>query len=69
MVRESGFPPERTLIDHNNEETLASLGFWLWAGHSIYPKTKMDEPRMVALVKNYALGAHAGELGCRLGRQ
>ena len=24
-----------------------------WAGHSIYPHTKMDEPRMVALVKRY----------------
>ena len=24
-----------------------------WAGHSIYPETKMDEPRMVALVKQY----------------
>ncbi len=54
VVRESGFPPERTLIDHNNEETLASvLDSGCWAGHSIYPKTKMDEPRMVALVKNY----------------
>ena len=24
-----------------------------WAGHSIYPETKMDEARMVALVKKY----------------
>ena len=24
-----------------------------WAGHSIYPDTKMDEDRMVALVKKY----------------
>jgi hypothetical protein len=24
-----------------------------WAGHSIYPNTKMDESRMVALVKRY----------------
>ena len=24
-----------------------------WAGHSIYPSTKMDEARMVALVKRY----------------
>jgi predicted metal-dependent TIM-barrel fold hydrolase len=54
VVRESGFPPERTLIDHNNEETLASvLDSGCWAGHSIYPKTKMDEPRMVTLVKNF----------------
>src|SRR5262249_55163044 len=24
-----------------------------WAGHSIYPNTKMDEPRMAALVAKY----------------
>ncbi len=54
LVRESGFSPERTLVDHNNEETLPSvLDSGCWAGHSIYPKTKMDEPRMVALVKRY----------------
>jgi predicted metal-dependent TIM-barrel fold hydrolase len=54
LVKESGFPPERTLVDHNNEETLPSvLDSGCWAGHSIYPNTKMDEPRMVALVKQY----------------
>ena len=54
LVRESGFPPERTLVDHNTEETLPGvLDSGCWAGHSIYPQTKMDEPRMVALVKRY----------------
>jgi predicted metal-dependent TIM-barrel fold hydrolase len=54
LVKESGFPPELTLVDHNTEETLKSvLDSGCWAGHSIYPKTKMDEPRMVALVKEY----------------
>jgi predicted metal-dependent TIM-barrel fold hydrolase len=54
LVKASGFPPERTLVDHNNEETLKGvLDSGCWAGHSIYPKTKMDEPRMVALVKAY----------------
>jgi predicted metal-dependent TIM-barrel fold hydrolase len=54
LVRDVGFSPELTLVDHNNEETLASvLDSGCWAGHSIYPKTKMDEPRMVALVKQY----------------
>jgi predicted metal-dependent TIM-barrel fold hydrolase len=57
LVKESGIAPELTLIDHNNEETIASvLDSGCWAGHSIYPNTKMDEPRMVALVKQY--GAH-----------
>src|SRR5262245_26823985 len=54
VVRESGILPTMTLVDHNNEETLKSvLDSGCWAGHSIYPKTKMDEPRMVALVKQY----------------
>lgn len=54
LVKESGFPPELTLVDHNTEETLKGvLDSGCWAGHSIYPKTKMDEPRMVALVKQY----------------
>jgi predicted metal-dependent TIM-barrel fold hydrolase len=54
LVKELGFPPELTLIDHNNEETLPlTLAAGCWAGHSIYPQTKMDETRMVALVKQY----------------
>jgi uncharacterized protein len=54
LVKESGIAPELTLIDHNNEETLASvLDSGCWAGHSIYPATKMDEQRMVTLVQQY----------------
>ena len=54
LIREVGFPEERALIDHNTEETLPLvLETACWAGHSIYPSTKMDEPRMVALVKRY----------------
>ena len=54
LVRELGVPAHRVLIDHNNEETLPLvLDAGCWAGHSIYPHTKMDERRMVALVKQY----------------
>jgi predicted metal-dependent TIM-barrel fold hydrolase len=54
LVKDMGFPPELTLIDHNNEETLPlTLESGCWAGHSIYPQTKMDEGRMVTLVKRY----------------
>ncbi len=54
LIRDVGFPEERALIDHNTEETLPLvLATACWAGHSIYPKTKMDEARMVALVKKY----------------
>ena len=54
LVKKVGFPMELTLIDHNNEETLPHvLECGAWAGHSIYPNTKMDELRMVELVKKY----------------
>ena len=54
LLREVGFPEEKALIDHNNEETLPLvLDTGCWAGHSIYPNTKMDEERMARLVKQY----------------
>lgn len=54
LVKASGIEPGRVLIDHNNEETLAAtLDSSCWAGHSIYPHTKMDEGRMAALVQQY----------------
>jgi hypothetical protein len=54
LLRSLGFPAERTLIDHNVEETLPLvLDAGCWAGHTIYPFTKMDEQRMAALVLKY----------------
>ncbi|MFF7209433.1 TatD family hydrolase [Streptomyces sp. NPDC008238] len=52
VVRESALDPERVLLDHLNETTVkeaADSGCWL--GFSIYPDTKMDEDRMVAVLK------------------
>jgi uncharacterized protein len=52
LLREVKFPEHLALIDHNNENTLPLvLDTGCWAGHSIYPNTKMDEDRMVAIVK------------------
>ena len=54
LVRSMKFPEERVLVDHNNEETLPIvLESACWAGHTIYPNTKMDEHRMAVLVKKY----------------
>lgn len=54
LLKKVQFPPELTLVDHNMEETLQLvLETGCWAGHSIYPNTKMDEGRMVALVKRF----------------
>jgi predicted metal-dependent TIM-barrel fold hydrolase len=54
LVREVGIDASLVLIDHNNEETLPLVRETAcWAGHSIYPETKMTEERMVALLKKY----------------
>ncbi|MFT7835965.1 TatD family hydrolase [Saccharothrix sp. BKS2] len=54
VVRESGLPPERVVVDHLNEMTVgmvADAGCWM--GFSIYPDTKMDEERMVAILREH----------------
>jgi uncharacterized protein len=54
LLKQARFPETKVLIDHNNEETLPLvLATECYAGHSIYPDTKMDEQRMAALVKKY----------------
>jgi uncharacterized protein len=54
LIREVGFPEGMALVDHNNEITLPLvLDTGCWAGHSIYPNSKMDEARMVSLVQKY----------------
>jgi uncharacterized protein len=54
VVKEMGIAPEQVLVDHNTEETLPlTLDSGCWAGHSIYPATKMDEARMVTLVQRF----------------
>ncbi|GAB3464904.1 TatD family hydrolase [Actinophytocola sediminis] len=54
VVDESGLPPGRVLIDHLNEPTVAVVAdSGCWMGFSIYPDTKMDEQRMVAILREY----------------
>ncbi len=51
---EHGLDPANVIIDHNNEETVKDVldrGFI--AAFTIYPKTKMGNERMVAVVKQY----------------
>ncbi|TQE25740.1 hydrolase TatD [Streptomyces ipomoeae] len=53
-VRASALPVERVLLDHLNETTVKEAkdsGCWL--GFSVYPDTKMDEERMVAVIKEF----------------
>ncbi|WP_159774985.1 TatD family hydrolase [Streptomyces sp. HM190] len=54
VVRTSELPPERVLLDHLNETTVKEAkdsGSWL--GFSVYPDTKMDEERTVAVIKAF----------------
>jgi len=54
LLRDVGFPMERALVDHNNEETVAQCAdTGCWMGFSIYPDTKMDEGRMVAVLQRW----------------
>ncbi len=54
LVKEVGIAEDLVLIDHNNEETLPLVKKTAcWAGHSIYPDTKMTEARMVELLKRF----------------
>jgi predicted metal-dependent TIM-barrel fold hydrolase len=54
VVRESGLPPGRVLIDHLNELTVAMVKeSGCWMGFSVYPDTKMDEDRMVTILKEH----------------
>ena len=51
---EHGLDPYKIIIDHNNEETCKEVldrGFW--SAFTIYPKTKMGNERMVAVLKQY----------------
>ncbi|MFF2654584.1 TatD family hydrolase [Streptomyces sp. NPDC058045] len=53
-VRESALPMDRVLLDHLNETTVQhAKDSGCWLGFSVYPDTKMDEDRMVAILGTY----------------
>ncbi len=54
VVEEHGLAPDKVVIDHNNEETVAeTLQRGFWAGFSIYPASKMGNERMVEILRQY----------------
>ncbi|MFT7561078.1 MAG: putative metal-dependent TIM-barrel fold hydrolase [Flavobacteriales bacterium] len=54
LIKEVGLNPEMVVVDHLNEVTIELVtDTGCWKGHSVYPKTKMSESRMVALLKKY----------------
>ena len=56
IVREMKVLPERVLIDHNTEETVAMVvGTGHYIGFSIYPDTKMTEERVGVIFEKYGM--------------
>ncbi|WP_406005846.1 TatD family hydrolase [Streptomyces sp. NBC_00637] len=54
VVRESAVPPDRVLLDHLNETTVKEAkDADCWLGFSVYPDTKMDEARMIGILRLY----------------
>ncbi len=54
VVAESGIDPARVVVDHLNEVTVGEVAdSGCWMGFSIYPDTKMDEHRMVEILRRY----------------
>jgi predicted metal-dependent TIM-barrel fold hydrolase len=56
VVRESAVEPGAVIVDHLNEMTVdvvAESGCWM--GFSVYPDTKMDEHRMVEILRRFGL--------------
>ncbi|MEO5665712.1 MAG: TatD family hydrolase [Nocardioides sp.] len=56
LVVESGLAPEMVVVDHLNEVTVDVVDdAGCWVGFSIYPDTKMDPDRMVAILQRRGL--------------
>ncbi|ORB86670.1 hydrolase TatD [Mycobacterium kansasii] len=56
LVKRVGIDPGMVLLDHLNEVTIEpARDSGCWMGFSIYPDTKMDEARMVALMQRFGL--------------
>jgi uncharacterized protein len=54
VVGESGVEPGMVVVDHLNETNVGMVkDAGAWMGFSIYPDTKMDEQRMVAILREY----------------
>ena len=56
VVRESGLTAGAVLVDHLNEVTVDAVAeSGCWMGFSVYPDTKMDEHRMVEILRRHGL--------------
>jgi hypothetical protein len=54
VMKDMGFPPDRCIIDHSTEETtrmILDAGFY--AGHTVYPRTKLSPERFANIVDEF----------------
>ncbi|NUQ33617.1 MAG: TatD family hydrolase [Planctomycetaceae bacterium] len=54
ICKEVGNDPDHVLIDHNNEETIpATKDAGFWAGHTVYPVTKLSPERACNILREF----------------
>lgn len=54
LIREHKIDPDKALIDHNTEETIKVVReAGMWAGHTVYPVTKLSPERAVNILAEY----------------
>jgi hypothetical protein len=52
VVQQAGFPMEKTLVDHNLEDTTPmTLKAGAWAGHTVYPISKLSPERAANILE------------------
>lgn len=56
VLRDHGVAPETVVIDHSTEETTREvLDRGYWAGHTVYPQTKLTSERFVNLWEDHGV--------------
>lgn len=69
VLASSGLRPDDVLVDHNDELTVEAVrDSGCWVGFSIYPRTKMDEHRMVRILRRYGTKRMIINSACDWGR-
>lgn len=56
IMKEMKVSPDWVLIDHNTEETTPLCKEWgCWAGHTVYPRTKLSPERFANIVDEHGI--------------
>lgn len=56
ILEEMGVAPEKAIIDHSTEETTkAILDRGFWAGHTVYPQTKLTPERFANIYNEFGI--------------